>query len=349
LPSLLLLLLAALLLTLLAAGPLLIELLADLLGHLQVLLRRLEPLRECLAKLRRRILLEDLQRVGHLDVRHCRGVHEGLVEIGAFVLAQLLAEAGDVLLSKLLLQFRDVRGFPAARLPRPEAGRSLPLCGFGLRRFRCPGLRRSRLTLSGLRLPRLGRLALSLRFTSRGTGLAELIALLSGSTLQFLHELLMVLDHLLCELLDLLRLGTLLRELRQSDFTLIIHDEPLGEELIVHLAGLTASARLLPGWEIGFAFRRLSGLPRLLPGLAGLARLSPLAGLLSLLLGGIGPRRFLSGPRTVFLGEDCGCGKGGAQGRADDTAANRTHNQLLRWFHASVDKPASQLPTPGSI
>jgi hypothetical protein len=312
---------------LLGAGPLLVQLLADLLGHLQVLPGRLECLGERLAKLWRRILLEDLQRVGHFDVGHRRAVDEGLVEIGAFVAAQLFAHAGDVLLTELLLQFRDVRGLPATGLSGPEAGRALPLRGFGLRRFRLrlglllPGLRRSRLSLPGLR-----RLALGLfSSSSRRASLAELTALLSGGTLQFLHELLVVLDHLLCEFLDLLRLGAFLRELRQGDLTLVVSDEPFGDELIVHFAGLSASARLLSGREVGFAFPRLPGLR---PGLAGLAGLAGL----SLLLGGVGPCLFLSGSRTVLLSEDRGRGEGGAHGRrADDAAANGTHNQTPSW------------------
>jgi hypothetical protein len=322
----------------LTGASLLVELLPDLPGHLQVLLGRLESLRDRFAELRRRVLLEHLQRADALEVGQYRVVHEDLVEFGPLIAPQLLAETGPVLLGELLLELDDIRG----RLPGTE-GRC-PLRRLGLRAglrgawLRGTGLRGAGLRPLSLRLTLLVRGArigfaarLRVRVPRRRAGLAQLLpARLPRGLLQPLNELPMILNEPLCELFHLLRLSALLRELRQGNFSLIVDDQHVREELIVHAAGLSGPGCPLPALRTGLAFR-LAGL---LPGLAGLSRLAPslirLAG--PLLLRGIALRLLAGGgPLPIFLAEHGRRGQRDAHaGHTDDAAPNLTHGPLLQ-------------------
>src|SRR5262249_42426855 len=113
------------------------EVLDHLLGVIQVVLGRLNGALEQIGKLRRSMPLEDLQRVEHLHVSACLNAHEALIELFAFLVAELILDGSHTLLAQLVLEGHHVE---AAGRPRSK------------RRGRCGIDRRSRTgSISGWR------------------------------------------------------------------------------------------------------------------------------------------------------------------------------------------------------
>ena len=240
-----------LLLLLLPAGLafLLLHLLQETIGHLEMLLCRLLTFLQDLPQLRPGVVLEDLQAVVHLHVMEDLQAQEGLVKLFSLSLLQCLFRALHVLLAELLLDAHPVAlsGLPLASLTDlPVLLRLGPLALVtlltGLLRLRIrlalllllPALLFQPLALLVLLLVLLLNPLSSLFTPERRSGLA------AGGLLQSLDELLVVLGDPLRELLDLIVLGVLLGELRQLDLAPVVDGQPLGDVLIGHSLLLSA-------------------------------------------------------------------------------------------------------------
>ena len=208
---------------------LLLHLLQELVGHLQVLLRGPLSLLNHLLQLRAGVVLEDLQRVERLHMMENLLAQERFVELSLLGVLKSFLRALQALLGELLLD-----AHPAAPLlPALSLAARLTALGLLPLQFLLLLLQLAAFLLDFLPLLPLLLLPLLLLSTLLPLLASERAAhLASGGLLQLLDELLVILRNPLRELLHLLILGLLLRELRQLDLRLIVDDQGLCELLV---------------------------------------------------------------------------------------------------------------------
>src|SRR5262245_14938183 len=199
-------------------GPYVVNVLHELPGCLEVLLRRLQTFVQNFLKLGRRVLLEDLERVDHLHVGPQLHADVAFVELSTFLFLQCALRAVETGVGKFqlnLLEYVHVSSLPGGSLRFRHAGRSsCPRCGGFARRNGFTALGRARFSVSRpLRVPPAVSRTIFPMVAQRRD--------ISRESLQLLGELFVIFLQRLCKFLDILVVGTRLGEFRKDNLVVV--------------------------------------------------------------------------------------------------------------------------------